>query len=181
MKKILLSTAITIFASCLFAQTYTLSDINSEVGFIIKNFGIEVRGNFKGLKGKISFDPIDFSSFSINSSVDATTINTGIDLRDNHLRKEDYFNVAKFPLISFVSTSVSNSTRSGTLLVAGNITMKGVTKQISFPFTITPKGDGYLLAGKFEIDRRDFGVGGRSMVLSDNVTVFISVFGKKSQ
>ena len=170
-----------LFGSCLFAQNYTLSDINSEVGFLIKNFGIEVRGSFKGLKGKISFNPIDFSAFTISGSVDAATIKTGIELRDNHLRKEDYFNVAKYPLISFVSTSITNSTKTGTLLVTGNITIKGITKKISFPFTITPKGEDYLLAGEFQIDRRDYGVGGRSMVLSDNLTVSISVLAKKAQ
>ena len=180
MKKILLNIAFTIFCSCLFAQNYTLSDDNSEVGFLIKNFGVEVRGSFKGLKGRIAFNPTDFSAFAISGSVDAASINTGIELRDHHLRKEAYFNVAKYPLINFVSTSITNSTKTGTFVVAGNITIKGITKKISFPFTITPKGADYVLAGEFQIDRIDYGVGGKSMVLSDNLTVYISVLAKKA-
>ena len=181
MKKILLYIGFTLFGSCLFAQNYTLSDTNSAIGFLIRNFGIEVNGNFKGLKGKISFNPIDFSAFSIFCSVDAATIKTGIELRDNHLRREEYFNVSKYPLISFVSTNITNSKKNGTLLLTGNITIKGVTRKISFPFTITPKGEDYLLAGEFQIDRRDYGIGGKSMVLSDNLTVSISVLAKKAQ
>ena len=181
MKKILLSFAITILSACLFAQNFALNDKDSEIGFLIKNFGIEVSGSFKGLKGKVTFNPTNFSAFSISGSVDAATINTGNESRDNHLKKEDYFDVAKYPVISFVATSITNSTSTGTFLVTGNITIKGVTKNISFPFSATVKEAGYLLEGKFDLNRRDFGIGGKSMTMSDNVTVSISVLAKRME
>jgi polyisoprenoid-binding protein YceI len=61
----------------------------------------------------------------------------------------------------------------------GNLTIKGVTKEIKFPFLYIPKEDGYLFQGEFEINRRDFGVGGKSLSLSDDLKVELSVLAKK--
>ena len=61
----------------------------------------------------------------------------------------------------------------------GNITIKGVTKEIKFPFTFTAKDGGYLFEGEFKINRRDFGVGGKSFSISDELSVELSVFAKK--
>ena len=89
-----------------------------------------------------------------------------------HLRKEEYFNTAKYPTINFVSTAITASN------VTGNLTIKGVTKQISFPFTVKPSAGGYLFEGSFEINRRDFGIGGGSVSLSNNATVNLKVQAK---
>ena len=144
-------------------------DSNNSVTFTIKNFGINSIGEFKGLKGTINWEPENPAASYFNVSVDAATINTDINSRDNHLRSEEYFNVAKYPTINFVSTAVSPGN------VTGNLTIKGVTKQISVPFTITPSGSTYIFEGSFTINRRDFGVGGNSMVLSDDAKVHLKV------
>src|SRR5665647_1760107 len=175
MKKLICSFAVTVFVSYLFAQNYTPADNGSYVKFSIKNFGLNVSGGFKGLKGKASFNPANLPASSINAAVDAATVNTGNGSRDSHLKKEEYFDVAKYPLISFVSTKITNSTKAGTLFIEGKITIKGVTKTISFPFTATPNSNGYLFEGEFKLNRRDFGVGGKSLVMSDNLTVSLSV------
>ncbi|MEP7108200.1 MAG: YceI family protein [Ferruginibacter sp.] len=180
MKKLFLLPALTILVSYLFAQNYIVSDNGSDVKFSIKNFGFSVGGSFKGLKGKASFDPGDLAATSISATVDAATVNTGSGSRDSHLKKEDYFDVEKYPLISFIATKITNSTKEGVLFIEGKITIKGVTKTVSFPFTATPKPGGYLLEGEFKLNRRDFGVGGSSMVMSDNLTVSLSVFAKKN-
>ena len=180
MKKLILSCIVTIFVLGLFAQNYSPADNGSEVKFSIKNFGFTVIGNFKGLKGKLSFNPANLPASSISTSVDALTINTGNGKRDGHLKKEEYLDVEKYPLISFASTKISNSTKAGTLFMEGKITIKGVTKAVSFPFTATPKGNDYLFEGEFKLNRRDFGVGGNSMVMSDNLTVSLSVLAKKN-
>ena len=60
----------------------------------------------------------------------------------------------------------------------GKITIKGVTKEINFPFTSTAKNGGYLFEGSFKLNRRDFGVGGDSISLSDGLTVSLSIFAK---
>ena len=167
-----------IFFTSLFAFAFLVSftlvklrpvDTDNSVTFTIKNFGINTNGEFKGLKGTINWVPENPATSAFNVSIDAGTVNTDIDSRDNHLRSEEYFNVAKYSAINFVSTAVSPGN------ITGNLTIKGITKQISFPFTVTPSGSSYLFEGNFTINRRDFGVGGNSMVLSDNVNVHLKV------
>jgi len=131
------------------------------------------------LRGTIKFDPGYPEQAFFNVSVDAGTVNTNIGARDNHLRKETYFNVQKYPRISFVSTKVGNTTKAGILYITGNITIKGISKEISFPFTATEEHDGYLFAGEFKINRIDFKVGGNSLVLSGDLIVSLSVLTKK--
>jgi polyisoprenoid-binding protein YceI len=144
-------------------------DADNSVTFIIKNFGVNTKGEFKGLKGAIKWDAATPANSSFNVSVDVNTINTGIDLRDNDLKKETYFNAEKYPTINFVSTTVNSNN------VTGNLTIKGVTKEINIPFTIAPAGSGYLFEGNFSLNRKDFGVGGGSFVLSDRVDVTLKV------
>lgn len=160
-------------------QTYIPADKESSVKFRIKNFGFNVTGTFTGLQGNIEFDPNNLAACHFDVSIEAKTINTGIDMRDNHLRKSEYFDVENYPHIKFVSVKISPSTKSGTLFIFGKLTIKNVTKDISFPFTATPKDNGYLFSGEFKINRRDFKVGGGSTV-SDNLVVMLSVMAKKS-
>jgi polyisoprenoid-binding protein YceI len=85
------------------------------------------------------------------------------------LQKENYFNAEKYPTINFTSTSVAAGN------VTGNLTIKSVTKEINIPYTVTPSGDGYVFQGNFSINRKDFGVGGGSVVLSDHVDVSLKI------
>jgi polyisoprenoid-binding protein YceI len=161
------------------AQTFHPSDDGSKVHFVIKNFGINTGGDFTGLKGTINFNPADPEKSEFNVSISAATINTNIKARDNDLRKAYYFDVDRFPLISFSSTKVVKSATDGHYFITGNLTIKGVTRQIQFGFKATPANDGYLFSGGFAINRIDFGIGGNSLVLSDNVSVTLSVLAKK--
>lgn len=163
-----------------FGQAYTPTDAGSKVYFVIKNFGINTGGTFNGLTGSINFDPGNLSSSSFNVSVDAKTVDTDIEGRDNHLRKAEYFDVEKYPKISFRSTKITSTNKDGYLYMFGVITIKGVSKEISFPFTQKSKDGGILFEGNFKLNRRDFGVGGNSFSLSDEVSIELSVFGKKS-
>ncbi len=160
-------------------QQLTPVDTSSEVRFHIKNLGIGVTGSFKGLDGKINFDSVDPSSSYFEVSVDANTVNTGNDLRNNHLRKEEYFDVKNYSKIKFVSTGFTTSTKEGEYMVFGNLTIKKTTREISFPFTVENENDGFRFKGEFELNRRDFEIGESSFSLSDNLTVSLSVFAKK--
>ena len=164
---------------CSFSQSLSAVDKSSKVQFKIRNMGFSVTGSFTGLEGKMIFDEKNLAGSSFEASVDASTINTGIDARNKHLREEEYFDVKKFPRISFVSTKVTPSTKAGTFFIFGKLTIKNVTKDISFPFTATAQDGGYLFNGEFKINRRDFEVGGNSFVLSDNLTVQLAVLAKK--
>ena len=161
------------------AQRYSPSDSGSSVKFKIKNLGVTITGSFKGITGDINFDPANPASITFEATVDVSTINTGIDLRDEHLRKEEYFDAKNYPRIKFVSTKVSTSNKPGAFKVVGNLTIKNVTKEISFPFTATAQGAGYLFSGEFRINRRDYKVGGNSFTMSDNLIVQLSVYALK--
>ena len=179
MKKIFLAIIIILQAIYISAQAYAVSDTGSKVKFVIKNFGINTGGTFKGLSGIILFDSSNILKASFDVSVKSKTIDTDIESRDNHLRKPEYFDIENFPQIFFKSSRVSKTNKSEYLYMFGSFTIKGVTKEVNFPFTYTPKDGGFLFEGEFKINRIDFGVGRKSFSLSDELTVSLSVFAKK--
>ena len=172
----LLLTQLTLTAG--FAQEYKPTDAGSTVGFEIKNFGFNSKGTFTGLEGKILFDPKDPSKASFDVSVDAASINTDNNMRDSHLKKDGYFEVEKYPRIRFVSTSLSGPDKNGHYTLSGKLTIKGTTKDIYFPFTAVQMGDDYIFKGDFQINRKDYGIGGTS-TLSNGLTVSLTVLAKK--
>lgn len=157
---------------------YVPVDAGSEVSFKIKNLGVSVGGSFSGLQGKIQFDPANPAASVFDASVDVNSINTGIDMRDDHLKKEEYFDVQNYPRMRFVSTKITAG-RGGTYNMTGQLTIKGVTKEISFPFTARVQNGGYQFEGEFKINRRDFKVGGSSFTMSDNLTVHLNVLATR--
>lgn len=180
MKKYLLFIAAFVFASFLIKaqSTYTPVDEGSRVHFVIKNFAIKTGGDFTGLKGTIKFDPDKYSTSSFDVTVDAGTIDTDNSSRDGHLKKEEYFNVDTYKTLHFKSTKIVKSTAEGRFYMYAELTIKGVTKPVEFGFGATPKDGGYVFDGSFDINRRDFGVGGSSISMADNLTVSLSVFAK---
>ena len=158
-------------------QQYKPAEDGSSIKFKIKNFGLETGGSFTGLEGTISFDPNDLSKDNFNLSVDAASINTDNNMRDNHLKKEDYFDVQNYPRIRFVSTRVTVDNNAH-FTVTGMLTIKNTTREITLPFTATPKNDDYIFTGEFRINRKDFKVGGSSTI-SNGLTVQFTVLAKK--
>jgi polyisoprenoid-binding protein YceI len=177
--KYIIASIFTLFATIsLCAQALTPVGSASEIKFKIKNLGFNTTGSFSGLAGKITFTPNNPDGCNFDVHIEAKTVNTGVEKRDDHLRSSDYFDVKNYPQIRFVSVKVSNTNKNGTLFVSGKLTMKGITKDISFPFTVKPVQDGYLFNGEFKLNRRDFKVGGGSTV-SDNLTVMLKVMARK--
>lgn len=171
--------AFIILSNAIFAQTVLFPvDAGSKVHFVIKNFGIKTGGDFTGLKGSIQFDPAKYSLAVFDVTVDAATIDTDNSSRDGHLKKADYFDVAVYKTLRFKSTKITRSSVAGRFYMYGNLTIKAVTKPVEFGFGATPKDGGYVFDGEFTINRRDFGVGGSSISLSDNLTVSLLVFAK---
>lgn len=167
-----------LLASDLHAQQYIPADSQSAIRFTIKNFGINTSGIFSGINGTIHFDANDISNAAFNVRLNAASVDTDNNTRDNHLKKEEYFNVKQYPYISFSSTAVKKMS-DGRYLLQGNITIKGVTKPVAIPFSVMPQNDDLLFTGDFQLNRRDFKVGGKSIVLSDNLTITLSVLAKK--
>ncbi len=159
------------------SQTYFPVDSASQVKFVIKNFGIGVDGSFHHLKGTVIFNPDNLKTSSFNVTVDASTVNTGNGSRDGHLKKDSYFDVAKYPKISFISSKIEKTT--GGYLATGSFTIKGKSKVVAIPFSAVVKTNGYVFNGQIQINRRDFGVGGSSFILSDNLTLTLNILATK--
>lgn len=152
--------------------------VKSAVNFKIKNVGLNVDGSFSGLTADIKFDAINYSKSSIQAFIETRTINTGINLRNNHLKKEDYFNVLKYPQIILKSTLFSKEV-DGTFKGYFKLTMKGVTKEIVIPFSYNESSNTAIFKGSFTLVRRDYNVGGNSWTLSDNVVISIVINAAK--
>jgi polyisoprenoid-binding protein YceI len=170
-----------LFSQITVAQNYTPVDSASKIHFVIKNFGINTGGDFHNLKGNIVFLPESLSTAKFNVTVDASTIDTDNEMRDKNLTSDEYFDVTKFPRIKIVSTKIekTNKTDAGYYFFTGTLTIKGITKPISFPFQAVKTSNGFLFTGNFQIDRAEFGVGEKNMVLSNNVNVSLSVLANK--
>lgn len=178
MKKTILFILTTLISGSVLAQ-YKPTDQGSSLNFTIKNFGIETTGKFTGLQGDITFDPTNPAAANFDVSIDAASVNTDNSLRDGHLRGESYFDVKNYPRIHFVSTLVTSG-KSGAFVITGKLTIKKQTKVISFPFSATPSNDGYIFKGTFNINRKDFDVGGTSTI-SNNLDVSLNILAKKNQ
>ncbi len=178
MKSLLITIAIVCSLTAA-AQNYTVTDAGSSVKFSIKNFGLTVNGSFTGLQGKVVFDSANLAAATFEVSVSASTVNTGNGSRDKHLNKEEYFNTAAYPRLSFTSTKITAASAKGSYVMDGMITIKGTIKAVHFPFTATATASGYQFDGTFKLNRRDFKVGSGSMVLSDNLDVVLKIAANK--
>jgi len=178
MRKIFIGGLLLLSAAGCLAQQYKPTDQGSAVTFTIRNFGINTKGSFTGLDGVIAWDAKNPDSCRFDVHIDAATINTDNSMRDDHLKKEAFFDVEKHPRISFLSTGVTGPDRKGHYTVTGRLTIKNTTKDISFPFIVTDMGDDLIFKGDFTINRRDFDVGGSSTI-SNQLTVSLTVLAKK--
>ena len=176
MKKTIFLLLIPFFAASIAKAQYIPLDKGSTLTFKIGNFGFDVNGSFTGFKGTINFDPQNITADSFDVTIDAATVNTDNNLRDEHLKGASYFDVKNYPVIHFVSSRITSSGNSFT--VYGKLTIKGKTKDIGIPFTATPGADEYLFKGSFKINRKDFGVGGTSTI-SNELEVSLNVLTKK--
>jgi len=170
MTRKLFSIAILFFlATGAFAQSKVT---RSAVTFKIKNLGFNVEGSFGGFNADINFKPASLATSSIEASVASNTVNTDNESRDNHLKSEDYFDVAKYPKI--ILKSVSFKHKSGSNYTGSfNVTIKDKTKLIEIPFTYIEAGNTATFKGDFQVLRTDFGIGGKNVILSNEANVSI--------
>ena len=176
MKKIFLISALSLLPAIAFCQAQWQAT-SGEVSFTIKNAGVTVTGRFSGLKADLLFSPDKLGSSSLKGSVEVATIKTGLDKRDKDLLEEKYFDAGKHKEIEVASVKLAKkgAAYTGTF----NVTIKGVTKQVEIPFTFTQAGGQGEFKGSFTINRRDYGVGDKSMMMADDLAVSIDVKAKK--
>ena len=147
------------------AQTWQIDPAHSRAQFSARHYGISnVRGDFSGVAGTAEFDGKDVTKAKIKATVDVNTITTRVTKRDEHLKSADFFEVTKYPTMTFESTSIT-AAGNGKYKMAGNLTMKGVTKPVTFdlesvsPVIKDPSGGERVgAAATATINRKDFGV-----------------------
>lgn len=142
---------------------YKLDPAHSVIGFAVRHFELSlVRGRFKEFTGAINYDAADVTKSTVEFTAKVESVDTGVAGRDNHLRNADFFEVAKFPEMTFKSTKVEK--KGNGYVLHGDFTLKGVTKPISFPFTLTGaikdnRGNvRFGVAAETKINRRDYGI-----------------------
>ncbi|MFZ4796906.1 MAG: YceI family protein [Bacteroidia bacterium] len=144
-----------------------LKIISSKISFKIKNAGLSVDGTFSGFEGEINFIPEQYKTATIKASINTNTINTGINARDKHLKKEEFFDVNKFPKIAMVSSFFGKD--GNNFLGYFKLTIKGITKDVKIPFTF----ENNILKGDFTLNRLDYNIGRKSFMMNDNVSISI--------
>lgn len=174
MKKLFCCLLLLMFLSAGFAAKpirFTRIDKNhSTIGFsvpILNGFS-KVTGKFMDFEVEMIYDETDLTNSSVQITINTASINTGIEDRDNHLRSGDFFEVAKFPQITFKSERVEK--RGAEVVAIGNLTLRGITKEITVPFTINglskyesedTKGEMRANLGasaEFTLNRLDYGI-----------------------
>jgi polyisoprenoid-binding protein YceI len=173
MKKVLVLMMAAMMAAGVLAQSKHVVT-QSSLTFKIKNLGFDTGGSINGLVADISFDKDKPESSAIAASADVNTINTDNEMRDKHLKSEDYFDALRYPKISMRSVAIKH--RSGNNYVATfNVTIKDKTKTVDVPFTYVVTGAIAHFKGSFKIQRSDFGIGSKGLTLGNDVTVEIDV------
>lgn len=120
--------------------------------YSVKFDGGDPSGEFKGLKGTISFDPENLGSSKFSTSIDVASINTGNGMKNTHAKSEKWFDAEKYPSITFNSSSISKT--SAGYLATGTLDMHGVQKEVTIPFTFNNN----VFEGEFEVNRMDYNV-----------------------
>jgi polyisoprenoid-binding protein YceI len=144
-------------------STWKIDPAHSAANFSVRHLGISnVHGRFGGITGEIIFDPVDLTKSSVKATIDTTTIDTGVPARDNDLKSDHFFDVAKYPTMTFVSKSIAKNGDGYT--VTGDLTMHGVTKSVELSMD-APSGEvsmGKATRRGFDatttIHRKDFGL-----------------------
>ena len=137
---------------------------HSQVGFAVKHLVISnVRGEFGAYQGKLFLDEADVTKSTVNATIDVNSLNTKVADRDTHLKSADFFDVAKYPTMTYKSTKVEKAGKDR-LKVTGDLTLHGVTKPVVLDVSTSAEVKGMYgetrraFAATTKIDRKDYGL-----------------------
>jgi len=173
-------------SSFLFADTYNLDKAHTQISFTVSHLVIShVSGAFRDFNGTINYDPSDVTKSTVDVHIMASSVNTGDDKRDGHLKSPDFFDVQKFPELTFKSTKIEK--KGDGFIAYGPLTIHGVSKDVELPFTIAGTikdgmGKTHLVAqSSLTINRKDYGltwnrtVEGGGVLVGEEVKIDLSV------
>ena len=176
--------ALAMLATSAFAQvqTWNIDPNHTAAQFSVRHMGIStVRGAFTKVSGSAQYDSANPAKTTVEATIDAASVDTRVSMRDDDLRSANYFDVAKYPTITFKSKSVQ-AAGAGKLKITGDLTIHGTTKEVvldvdgpSAPVN-DPRGNVHVGASAATtISRKDFGVGGANPMVGDDITITIDV------
>ncbi len=172
------------------AKEWRIDASHSAINFRIRHFFTPVPGLFERWTGTLHFDANDLENSKIDVTIDVSSVNTKNERRDNHLRNPDFFEVSKYPNITFVSSSI-RKTGENKFVAVGELTIKETTKTIELPFEFLgsmphPRNPDNTVAGfkaEYSLNRLDYGVGTGDFVQTTvvgnevNIEIFLEVVG----
>lgn len=181
MRRILIASALTMTLGLPMsgrAAMYEIDSAHTSAQFAIRHLMVSnVRGDFRKVTGKVNLDENDVTKSTVEATIDVASINTGIAKRDEHLRGPDFFDVAKYPTMTFKSKKIEKAGE-GKLKVTGDLTLHGTTKEVvlNFEGNLTPVKDpmGKTRIGGMattKINRKDFGLGWNKALETGGVVV----------
>ncbi|HEY6970933.1 MAG TPA: YceI family protein [Candidatus Angelobacter sp.] len=180
---------LTLIAAALFAvsasaqvETWQIDPNHSAAQFAVRHNGIStVRGAFAKTTGTVQYDPSDPTKTVIDATIDTNSVDTRVEPRDKDLRSPNFFDVEKFPTITFKSKSAAAAGK-GKMKITGDLTIHGVTKEVVLDVdgpngpNKDPRGNQHMGASATtQISRKDFGVNGTPGGVSDDVLITIDV------
>ena len=162
------------------AETFKVDTGHAEIGFSVKHMMVSnAKGKFNAFAGTLNYDIATKTLKSVEGSIEVTSIDTNNEKRDDHLKDEDFFNTAKFPKMTFKSTSVKK-TGDNTFEVTGNLNVLGIERKVVGPVTITGPVDGrggaklIGIESSTVLNRRDLGIDhAPAAVIADEVKISI--------
>lgn len=165
-----------LFLVCICCLSLGFSQNKSSIDFVIRNVGINVNGHFEVFNIETHFD-VTGKLLRIKGIIKAASIKTGIDSRDEHLLKADYFDIENYENITLVSTIIESKS-DGVFSVVAILTIKDKSKEIVIKVNRDKYDNQYIMTSNFTINRRDFDIGGRSFILGNMVKINVLHFHK---
>jgi len=162
-------------------STWNIDPYHANAQFLVRHLGISnIQGEFTKVTGTIVIDDSDVTKSTVNASIDVSSIDTRVSRRDDDLKSDGFFDAAKFPTMTFQSTKITRA-GDGMLKMTGNLTIKGVTKEVTFEVTgptapVSAMGStrrGVSATGK--INRQDFGVSKDPGMVGDDITIMLDL------
>jgi polyisoprenoid-binding protein YceI len=184
MKKVWCVLSLALTASPMWAQTSTwkIDPKHSNAQFVVRHLGISnVQGQFTKVSGTVELDEKDITKSSVNATIDATSVDTRVQTRDEDLRSDHFFDVAKYPTLTFVSKKITRAA-DGKTQMTGDLTMRGVTREVTFDLDgpsdpIKDSGGGMKRGASATgtVKRSDFGINGAKTAVGDEVKITLDV------
>ncbi len=161
-------------------STWQIDPAHSNAQFVVRHLGISnVQGDFTKVSGTVMLDETDITKSTVTATIDMTSVDTRVQMRDNDLKGTNFFDVATYPTMTFTSTKIEKA-GDGMLKMTGNLTLHGVTKEVTFDVTgptapVNQMGVRRGAEATAKISRKDFGITADPVVVGDDVAITLDI------